>query len=618
MNNQYTMTQYSYRSSNEPAPKYMVESGWGIPCQTDFSSTFFLDPLENQQKWAECSSTRNTPASANSPTTQSRNSPSNESAQNSSGQHSKFLPSLQQDTSKPDGESPASGHGPSCQFKSLSPVERLRERSTAKCSSHPRPLTDEEKFNTLYAETLEKFNSQSAVAIEIVDPLIRKGKIGVQILAKAYNEKNLVSAKQIPEAMAAFILEASKPVEDFENFIAVLNPMEALSDTDPKFIAEIFVHMKIDENLERVLRLLAYISASCDVKFLSILPYATQARFLVQMNPIKASGILCAICEDDQMQFIGNNSKAVGAGNAVKILSEMDNSIVEIILRRMISSMKTRYAAIILAEMPFQSRAKEAANILAATDIQVVGALLSQMRICGRETGAVAIIKLMDIEKVALIFAEMVLSRNVKNAIITLKMLDPEVIVNIVQKILALNRREAAMKIFVKMDSQMMENVLFVIEKAQEAQSNPAEILKIFPLLPLENAISVFNAMGNQLAAKILATVMEQDMATKILAALYANSTAEIIKLMYANKRYQFRVLEILPSLTQCDMWARILSIMTIKFLVDIVVLMCKKEMYISAAIIALKNESILRKKRLNNYEVTIRGKMNKIIEWKR
>ncbi|MDR1437616.1 MAG: hypothetical protein LBI69_00980 [Puniceicoccales bacterium] len=576
--------------SNKPTPKYMVESGWGISCQIDFNSTFFLDPLENQKKWAECSSTHDTPVSADSPTTQSHNSPSDESVSNSLGHDTETsvwgMPCQQpfQQISSPDqlphspeeqteeSKCPLPSHPPEPADLSPPPNSFRQHPGLFKRGMPCQPQThiNEKKFNTLYAETLEKFNSQSEAPRKIVGQLIWQNEIGVQILAKTYTEKISESAKKIPEIMANLILKALNNIQNSEKLIVA---SEALSRMDSNFVKGIFHHMKIDENLGKVAYLLAIAPMSCGIKFLLILPPATQARLLVHMTPVKISEILCELCGGNSVQSFENNSRSAGMKNAIKVLSEIGAHNAALILTQMMVLNHLKCAVIILAEMPLLFRTKEAADILVAADIQVARTLLSAM--CGDyQMGAAEIIQSMDIGNVALIFTAMVLANGVNNVIIILRIIGPEVVVSIFQKFLSLNQHEVAMKIFVKMDSKMMGNMLLVIEKAQKAQEtqdNPAEILEIFKLLSLENAIHVFKNVcnfegsGNPLAALILATVMNQAMAMEVLVALSIKSATEIIKFMFVDESYKTWVLKIAPALKKCDKGVKILNAAKIK-----------------------------------------------------
>ncbi|MDR1437620.1 MAG: hypothetical protein LBI69_01000 [Puniceicoccales bacterium] len=233
----------------------------------------------------------------------------------------------------------------------------------------------------------------------------------------------------------------------------------------------------------------------------------------------------------------------------------------------MLRSKRMRCAAIILAGMPLQSRA----DIIMNANHQAGSALLSQMCIYGYAASAVEIVKLMNIKNVAPIFAAMVLSDGINNAIFILKVMGPEVTVNILQEILALKQHGAAVEIFVKMDSEMMRNMLLFIKKAQETQGNPAKILEIFNLLSQKNAINVFKIMlkfeggGNQFTAEILATTMNQERAMEVLVALSIKSATKIIKFMHADESYKAWVLKIAPSLKQCDKGEKILNAAKIK-----------------------------------------------------
>ncbi|MDR1437617.1 MAG: hypothetical protein LBI69_00985 [Puniceicoccales bacterium] len=534
-------------------------------------------------------------------------------ASNLFGQYPKFLSDIV-----------TSGWGVPCQQPSLpnqssalpkaqlSDLHSLMDKRPSPFNPLPQIRTDEENFDMLYAEIRETLNSKSATVTEIVDPLIRKGKIGVQILAKAYTEKIPESAKQIPEAIATWILNALDNVKDVKNLLTIINALETLSSTDLKFVGEIFRHMKIDENLQKVAHLLAEIFTSRAAKLLSILPPATQAKLLLQMDCINASGILCKLCDGNQMH---DNPKAVGTKNAVEVLVKMGIHNAAITLTQIMSMNQLLYAVIIFAEMPLQLHAKEAADILAKVDLQVTRTLLSQMCIYGYAAGAAEIVESMDIKIVPTILAAIALFDSTNNVVVILRMINSVVMVNIFRD-LTRNWHEVAMKTLIVMDSKMMGNMLLVIEKAQ---NKPVEILKIFNQLPQENAISVFKTMcnfegrGKQFAAIILATVMKQDMATKVLAALAIKSAAKILKLMYENQLYQPGVLAILPSLAQCVNGSKILGIIGSKPVVNIVLLTCKNKAYDDAATIILKNESILEKKCLMPYKSKIRIEMDKI-----
>ncbi|MDR1437622.1 MAG: hypothetical protein LBI69_01010 [Puniceicoccales bacterium] len=506
----------------------------------------------------------------------------------------------------------------------------------AKCPSSPPnpPLqirTDEEKFDMLYAETQEKLNSQSANPFSIVGELIGQGTRGMRILEKVSTEKILPNAEKIPEIIAAWMLNAawmlttSKNARNVKIQDSATNALNALSHTDPKFVAEILNHMKIIENLEKVAYLLEESPMDCVIKLLPILAYATQAKLLLQMDPINASKILCKLCEDDQMQFFGDNSKAAGTKNAAGVLLEIDTRNAVIILTQMASLKRMQCATIILVEMTLQSQVKKAAEILEMIDSKIACGFLSRMCSYERATIAVKIIKLMSIEKVAPIFIEMISLPNTKSAIVILKMIGPEVIVRILQKILALNQHEDAVKIFIGMDSEMMGNMLLFIKKAQktqeaqEMQGNPVKILEIFSLLSQENAISVFKIMlkfegeGNQLAADILATTINQERAMEILIALPAPSAAKIIKLMFVNELYQPRVLTISPLLAQSTKGAEILRAISTEFIVNIVLLMCENNSYAPAARITLHKSWILQQKCLMHHAPMIRTEMKAI-----
>ncbi|MDR1437618.1 MAG: hypothetical protein LBI69_00990 [Puniceicoccales bacterium] len=495
------------------------------------------------------------------------------------------------------------------QFSPLSQQNTMKFRRKILCQLQIH--TDEKKFNTLYDEIREKLNAQSAIVTEIVDQLMRESKFGVQILEKAYTENISANAEQIPEAIAIWILNALKNVEDVKICSLASNALTGLSCTNGEFVAKIFALMKIDENSENVAYLLTTASVKCAAKLLPILPPATQTKFLSQMDPAKASGILCELCDSNQLQFPGNNLKAVGVENAIEVLFEMDTENATNILAQMVDFKQTRCAAIILAGMP----SKSAADIFTVIDPLIGSVLLSQMCVCRHATGAAEIAKLMDIEKVALIFAAMVLSPNIKNAVFILEMMDSKIIIIILQKFLALNRQEVAMELFTKMNAKMMVNVLLALEEEGEM----VETLKFFKQLPQENAISVFKTMstfnirGNQFAAVLLAKVMNQRMAMEVLVALGIESTANILKLMYENQLYQPGVLIILPSLMQCDKGVKILDAIGVKSVVSIVLLICKNKAYDSAAMITLKSESILEKKCLMPYRSKIRIEMDKI-----
>ncbi|MDR1437619.1 MAG: hypothetical protein LBI69_00995 [Puniceicoccales bacterium] len=530
---------------------------------------------------------------------------SDQSAANSSNQCSEFSPpSLQ-----------ATGANQSL-YPSASP-----SISNSRWGMHYQPqiYTDEEKFNMRYAETRKKFNSQLANPFTIVGELIWQGTIGAQILEKAYTEKISPNAEKIPEIIAAWMLNAawmlitSKNDKDVKIQTSTSTALTGLSCTNGEFVAKIFALMKIDENWKNVEYLLAIASVNCAAKLLSILPPATQAKFLSPMDPAKASRILCELCDGNPVQFFGHNSEAIRIKNVIGVLSEIgiDNTVN--ILVNMISLMQIRYAAIILAKMPHQFRT----DTLVKLDIQTSISLLSAMCICGYETSAAEIAKLMDIEKVVLISVAMVLSNSTNNVIIILRMIDPEVTVSIFQKILTLNLHEVAMKIFVKMDSEMMGNMLLVIKKAQD---NSVKILEIFKLLSQENVIHVFKTMtkfitmtklntetkfidmGNQLAAEILATVIEQEIVMKVLAALAINPAVKIIKLMYANKLYRSVVIAILPSLAQDAKGTNTFARLGIEFLKKIVILMHKRELHAPAEIITSMGGPKLRENLPSDY----------------
>ncbi|MDR1437615.1 MAG: FAM162A family protein [Puniceicoccales bacterium] len=688
--------------SNKPTPKYMVESGWGIPCQIDFNSIFLLDPLENQKKWDECSSTHDTPASANSPTTQSHNFPSDESVKNSSEryaaelkvlkQYSRFsvlspqgmwdpeygfyledpceeperenffqpsasttfsidqlpisqekqpkepecpstttlLPNPPESTdsttrhlNQSSNESAQNSSGqrpPPSAFPSIAengwgmphqrairpafsiidqpPISLRKQREGAECpsSSHmpfrqPQVYTNEKKFNNLYSETLEKLNSQSATVTEIVDQLIWQGIIGPRILQKLCDEKISKSAEQIPEAIATWMLNALENVEDVKICSLAINALDSLSCIDGEFVAKISNLMKIDENLEKVARLLGIGSTNYDVKFLSILTHVDQAKLLSQMQPRRVSGILCMLCDSNQAQHFENNSNTIEIENTIRVLLEMSTQDVATILVQIIALSRSRCAAIILAGMPLQSRA----NIIMNTNYQTGSAFLSAMCSHGYSIGAVEIIKLMDTENMVLIFKEMVAINNANNMAIILRIMGFEVTMNILRKILALNLHEVAMKILIGMDSRMMGNMLFVIEEAQKArktQDNLVEILEIFKLLSKKNLTYVFtticnfDTMGHQFAAKILATVIEEEIAKEALATLATIHAIKIIKLMFANKPYQSRLMAILPSLAQHRKGQIVFASIRIKLLTEIVILMFHHDLDIFAKII--------------------------------
>ncbi|MDR1437621.1 MAG: hypothetical protein LBI69_01005 [Puniceicoccales bacterium] len=187
--------------------------------------------------------------------------------------------------------------------------------------------SDKKKFDMFYAVTLEKLNSQSATVTEIVDQLIWQGIIGPQILQKLCDEEISKSAEQIPEAIATWTLNALENVKDPKILALAINALEGLSCTDFKFMAKILNHMEIIKNLGKITYLLEEAPMNYAVKFLSILPPATQARLLMQMTPVKISDILCMLSEGDQVE---DNSNEVAKENAIRVLLEMGthNSVI--------------------------------------------------------------------------------------------------------------------------------------------------------------------------------------------------------------------------------------------------------------------------------------------------
>ncbi|MDR1437613.1 MAG: hypothetical protein LBI69_00965 [Puniceicoccales bacterium] len=497
------------------------------------------------------------------------------------------------------------------------PISLRKQREGAECpsSSHtpfrqPQIYANERKFNSLYAETLEKLNFQSANPIEIVNQLMRESKIGMQILAKVCIEKIPENAEQIPEAIVTWMLNALGNAEDVKICVLATNALIALPRTNLEFVREIFNHVKIDENLGKIVYLLERVSVDCDVKFLSFLTHADQAKILLKMQPPRVSGILCNLCGGKQMQFFGKNFQEIETENTIKILVEMDVHNAALMLTQM---MPIWYGVTILEKMPLQFRI----NILYEVTPQAGNSLLSAMCTCGYKTSVVEIVKLIDVKKAALIFAEMALSPDANNVIAILKMLDSKAMVNsILQEILALNRHKVAMELFTRMNAKMMGNVLLALEEGEEM----VKTLKFFNQFSQENAISVFNIMrkfeasGTQFVAKILATVIEQEMAMRILTALSVRFAVIIIKEMYANELCHPRMLVLLHFLAQRANKMEILHTFADAFKVNIILLMCKHSLYASAAWITLMDESILENKRLEEGDkAKIRTAMDEI-----